>query len=147
MEREQMVELTRDADSLSEKIRILYAAGVAKADIARFIDRRYQHVRNVLLRVEGKAPPGAQPPAGDGPSVFTAALGKGGKVVLPAEWLDAEGLADGDELVLRREADGLKIMTQAAAEEILLEAARRRMPGEAALLESILRSAGRTRKP
>jgi bifunctional DNA-binding transcriptional regulator/antitoxin component of YhaV-PrlF toxin-antitoxin module len=147
MDKEQMTALTKDVASISEKVRILHAAGVPKGDISRFVERRYQQVYNIILAVERKAGGTGPPvPVDDGPSVFTAVIGKGGKVVLPPEWLEVEGLAEGDALVFRREADGLKIMTQAAARDILLEAARRRMPGEAALLESILRSTGQTRK-
>ena len=33
----------------SAKIRVLYSKGYSKADIARYLGIRYQHVRNVLL--------------------------------------------------------------------------------------------------
>jgi uncharacterized protein YggE len=35
--------------NVSQKIRALYAMGIAKAEIALILDKRYQHVRNVLL--------------------------------------------------------------------------------------------------
>src|SRR5215472_7477684 len=41
--------------TVADKIRALSAAGVARADIARFLGKRYQHVRNVL---EGDAQAG-----------------------------------------------------------------------------------------
>ena len=41
--------LTEGLPTESAKIRALDAAGVARADIARFLDIRYQHVRYVLL--------------------------------------------------------------------------------------------------
>ena len=147
MDKQQMTELTKDAASISEKVRILHTAGVPKADIGRFVERRYQQIYNIILAAEqksGEVKISFDAPVSDNvPSVFTTTLGKAGKVALPPEWLAAEGLQEGDEFVFRREADGLKIMTQAAAQEILLEAARRRMPGEAALLESLLRAASR----
>ena len=34
--------------TVADKIRALAGAGVARADIARFLGKRYQHVRNVL---------------------------------------------------------------------------------------------------
>jgi antitoxin component of MazEF toxin-antitoxin module len=43
--------------TVADKIRALAGAGVARADIARFLGKRYQHVRNVL---EGDAQSGAQ---------------------------------------------------------------------------------------
>ena len=33
----------------SQKIRYLHAQGYARGDIARFLNKRYQHVRNVLV--------------------------------------------------------------------------------------------------
>ena len=48
MSPEQMAELIRPHSTVSDKIRALDAAGVARADIARFLGKRYQHVRNVL---------------------------------------------------------------------------------------------------
>src|SRR5580693_9113746 len=47
--------------TVADKIRALSAAGVARADIARFLGKRYQHVRNVL---EGDA---QSRPEGGGP--------------------------------------------------------------------------------
>jgi len=43
--------------TVADKIRALAGAGVARADIARFLGKRYQHVRNVL---EGDAQSGVQ---------------------------------------------------------------------------------------
>lgn len=46
--RDQMGEIARPYATISDRIRALDAAGVPRADIARFLDKRYQHVRNVL---------------------------------------------------------------------------------------------------
>ena len=43
--------------TVADKIRALAGAGVARADIARFLGKRYQHVRNVL---EGDAQSGSE---------------------------------------------------------------------------------------
>lgn len=45
---DQMVEIVRPYSTVSDRIRALDAAGVARADIAKFLGKRYQHVRNVL---------------------------------------------------------------------------------------------------
>lgn len=50
-----MAELVRPHTTVADKIRALAAAGVPRADIARFLGKRYQHVRNVL---EGDAAAG-----------------------------------------------------------------------------------------
>ena len=45
--------------TVSDKIRALAAAGYARADIARHLGKRYQHVRNVLeedARTKARAP-------------------------------------------------------------------------------------------
>ncbi len=44
----QMASIAAPLDTVSDKIRALNAAGYARADIARFLGKRYQHVRNVL---------------------------------------------------------------------------------------------------
>jgi hypothetical protein len=44
----RMDEITRGHATVADKIRALAAEGVARADIARFLGKRYQHVRNVL---------------------------------------------------------------------------------------------------
>ncbi len=41
--------------NVSQKIRALSAAGVSRAEIARLLNKRYQHVRNVLVDAERKA--------------------------------------------------------------------------------------------
>jgi hypothetical protein len=48
LSREQMAEIVQPHSTVSDRIRALDAAGVARADIAKFLDKRYQHVRNVL---------------------------------------------------------------------------------------------------
>ena len=40
--------IARPHSTVADKIRALAAAGVPRADIARFLGKRYQHVRNVL---------------------------------------------------------------------------------------------------
>jgi hypothetical protein len=63
-----MARLTQGLRTKAAKIRALAAAGVARAEIARFLNIRYQHVRNVLTApspetAEGAAPPSGRPPA------------------------------------------------------------------------------------
>lgn len=143
-----MERLTREASSLSEKMRLLHDAGVPKGEIARFLKRRYQHVYNVIKDYETRTR-GAD---GDGQSGETPAhadvirltLGPGGSVQLPAEWLEGQGLSHGDTIICRTEARGLLVMSRAAATELLRETARKRMPDESALLDALL--GGQTEK-
>jgi hypothetical protein len=55
-DRERLDALARAHSTVAGKIRALAAAGVPRADIARFLGKRYQHVRNVL---EGDAQAGS----------------------------------------------------------------------------------------
>ncbi len=45
---DRMTQIVQPYATVSDRIRALDAAGVARADIARFLGKRYQHVRNVL---------------------------------------------------------------------------------------------------
>ena len=42
--------LTKGLDTKSSKIRKLYSEGWEKGDISRYLNIRYQHVRNVLVQ-------------------------------------------------------------------------------------------------
>lgn len=50
----RMDEVARDAPTKSAAIRALWRAGFERADIARYLRIRYQHVRNVILQAEAK---------------------------------------------------------------------------------------------
>ena len=139
MTREEMERLTADTNVKSEKIRILFKAGVERADIARFLDITYQHVQNVLKRSKliGKTAASQRESLGDN-QVYTVTVAADGKITLPAGYVDRNGIREGEVLICREEAGGLTIMSQSAAADALREAARQRMPGEAALLEALL---------
>lgn len=47
-DRARLDAIVRPHDTVAGKIRALAAAGVPRAEIARFLGKRYQHVRNVL---------------------------------------------------------------------------------------------------
>ncbi len=44
-----MTDIIKGLETTSSKIRALNAKGYKRADIARFLGKRYQHVRNVLV--------------------------------------------------------------------------------------------------
>jgi hypothetical protein len=48
LDRDRLEALVRPHSTVAGKIRALAAEGVPRADIARFLGKRYQHVRNVL---------------------------------------------------------------------------------------------------
>jgi bifunctional DNA-binding transcriptional regulator/antitoxin component of YhaV-PrlF toxin-antitoxin module len=140
-----MERLTADTDIKSEKIRILYNAGVERADIGRFMGISYQYVQNVLKRsgLLGK-PRIAEADVSEPRQVYTVTLGAGGKITLPAEYIQRHGIAEGEVLICREEGGGLTIMSRDAAVEAVREIARQHMPGESALLEALLTDRNRT---
>lgn len=143
MQREEMERLVAGAPSLSAKIRILHDAGVKKADIARFVDRRYQHVRNVILDHEKKQAAAlsgqTEAAASDGAGeVFELTLSDDGSVKLPNSFLEAQHFQRGASLICRVERDGLRIISRDAAVRELAATLKQRLPQEAALLATLL---------
>jgi AbrB family looped-hinge helix DNA binding protein len=107
----------------SAKIRALDAEGVERADIARLLGIRYQHVRNVLendkareSKTAGGLSEAPQQPIVDEnmPSVKVR-LGPDGRVVIPAPMREALGLKEGDVLFARLEGGEIKLLTPKAA--------------------------------
>ena len=107
-ETSRMREIVSGIATVSDKIRALDDAGYKRADIARFLEKRYQHVRNVLVgpkpkrkaanadirRREEIEPDGA-------PAVLLSArlqIGAGGRVVIPSEMRAAINVGEGDFL-------------------------------------------------
>lgn len=143
MQREEMERLVAGAPSISAKIRILHDAGVKKTDIARFLERQYQHVRNVIIDHEKKQaaarrdPANAAPPGGSD-EVFELTLGDDGTVTLPASFLESQRWKRGASLICRIDRDGLRIISRDAAVQELAATLKQRMPHEAALLATLL---------
>ena len=113
--------MTEVADGLATKaakIRALDAAGYARADIARFLGIRYQHVRNVLVR---GAPKAGRPAAAAGPNRTQTGdraevkIGPGGRIVIPAAFRAAMEAGEGDTLVAAIDGDGVVRLTSASA--------------------------------
>lgn len=109
-------QVTAGLKTKSDKIRALSRHGVPTAEIARFLDIRYQHARNVLkeagLHKVTKSAPAAAP---KGPVQYAwVEMDASGKVMVPAELLAAAGLQPGTVHV-RLTDDGIEILSQEAA--------------------------------
>ena len=110
--------------SVSDKIRALAAAGHPRADIARALGKRYQHVRNVL-EADKLHRPGAA--AGGGPSPGGGEVGKafagshrlsveaGGVIRLSEDLLVALQARSGSVVIAEVQDDGLKLFNNRAA--------------------------------
>jgi len=96
----------------SAKIRALAAEGYERADIARYLRIRYQHVRNVLVQPLPKNPPET---ASKAPlSRVAVKLGPEGRILIPAAYRQTLGFKEGEELFLEIEGDGLRLESRMA---------------------------------
>lgn len=105
----------------SAKIRALAAAGFARADIARFLNIRYQHVRNVLAdeaRASGTSLT-RSPQPGDQVRVQVSS---GGRIVIPSEFRNFLKIDEGSSLILELTEDGLVLRPASAQLRSLQEA-------------------------
>ena len=130
--------------TISAKIRALAARGVERADIARVLGIRYQHVRNVLERDKARpvTPGMAEPPQpalhhDNMPSVKVR-LGPDGRVVVPAAIRDALGLKEGDVLFARLEGGEIKLLTPRAAMMRAQAIVRQFVPENVSLVDELI---------
>lgn len=73
-QRAEMDRIVSGMPGVSRKIRALDAAGFARADIARYLEKRYQHVRNVLVQDEARRKAGNQLAEDAGPWIDRPAM-------------------------------------------------------------------------
>lgn len=96
--------------TVAGKIRALAAAGYPRAEIARMLGKRYQHVRNVLEEPKAATIIVDQAPSGLGeadtmpfqhaiPHTYWLDVGANGSVVLPPEVLEALGARPGGVII------------------------------------------------
>ncbi|SCW75846.1 hypothetical protein SAMN02927924_02633 [Sphingobium faniae] len=143
MTHEEMDRLTAGMTSKAAKVRALNEAGVSTGDISRYLDIRYQHVYNVLLRagaIEKSTPPKEARAAvlgGDG-EIIIGRVNDAGAIELPAQIMERYGLIAGEPLYCRTLDDGLAVLSQQAARQAITQAAREKMPEQAALLEALI---------
>lgn len=123
----------RELPTTSAKIRALAAQGHARADIARALDIRYQHVRNVLVREEAKAS-GDKVQATPG----KVRVGADGSVVIPASTISALGLGEGDALFLRTGDGEIRLLTASAVARRVQALAREFIPENVNLVDELL---------
>ena len=150
LDRRHMDDLTAEASSKSDKIRCLRAAGYERGDIARYLGIRYQFVYNVDTAPLPKAAqptrvraPAQQESSGPGeptptPMWLWTAIGKGGVVKLPTEFLEAMEVAEGDQVQLALNADVVRVLSRATAIHELQDQIRRHVPEGVSLVDELL---------
>ncbi len=154
LDRQHMDELTAEVRSKSDKIRCLRAAGYERGDIARYLGIRYQFVYNVDTAPRPKAtklPPGSPREvvgwaAADGsaasfeppPNWVWTMIRKGGIIQLPAEFLEAMGVAEGDQVQLALDGDVVRVLSRVGAIREAQELVRRYIPEGVSLVDELI---------
>ena len=146
--------------TVADKIRALAAAGYPRADIARFLGKRYQHVRNVLeddaqrggTYVVGRAdlsgvrepPPGveeagAEPYVVDvGVAILRMPVRDDGALALPAMALQALGLRPGSVAIGELEGDRLTIFSVRESVRRIQAMTQDLIPGDHSLADGLI---------
>ena len=124
----------RQLPTTAAKIRALAAQGHARADIARALGIRYQHVRNVLVPKGGKASTDNVPAA---PGKIR--VGADGSVVVPAGTINALGLKEGDTLFVRANDSEIRLLTASAVARRVQALAREFIPESVDLVDELLK--------
>lgn len=108
-------QVTAGLKTKSDKIRALSRHGVPTAEIARFLDIRYQHARNVLKEagLHKVATSTRTSPEGSVQYAWVD-MDAAGKLIVPAELLAAAGLRPG-AVHVRLTDDGIEVLSQEAA--------------------------------
>lgn len=142
MDDQDIARIVGSADTVSDKIRALAAGGMARAEIARRLGKRYQHVRNVLEGdrqsapsqgvSEAEAPPfrhqAAYEPEVRGGGVSRMELSEDGWLKLPADLIAAWGLRAGSVLMGHLDGESFELITGQTSMKRVLEMARRLIP-------------------
>ncbi|MEQ8406518.1 MAG: AbrB/MazE/SpoVT family DNA-binding domain-containing protein [Oceanicaulis sp.] len=127
----QLAEELEGLPTKSAKIRRMSRAGIARADIARYLGLRYQHVRNVLVAEEAKA-------AARDPAPVFAALDSAGRLVVPAQMRRALGLGCGDSVLVTLEGGELRIQSRRRALEKARAALRAELSPGVSLVDELI---------
>ncbi len=137
MTRGDLARAVRELPTTAAKIRALAARGQSRADIARALGIRYQHVRNVLMRDEEKKKTEGTTPADAGmPGKIPVAAD--GSVVLPPAMTRALGLKGGDVLFVRIHDGEIHLLTRAAVTRRVQALAREFVPEGVSLVDELL---------
>ena len=136
MDSADVARIVGSAMTVSDKIRTLNTAGYPRAQIARLLGKRYQHVRNVLEADKLSRPEAGQAATGGvaegarpferaphqpreiedrGGGVYRLVVRDDGSVVLPPAIREAFGLSGRGAVMARLEGDEFKLYSGATA--------------------------------
>jgi bifunctional DNA-binding transcriptional regulator/antitoxin component of YhaV-PrlF toxin-antitoxin module len=155
---EQMEAIVRPYVTTSDRIRALDAAGVPRAEIARFLGKRYQHVRNVLEgdRQRGLTP---APPVegvreadqpfqltidnpelvqGRGGGAYRLVVRADGSLLLPKEVRDAFGIEGGGVVMAKLDGDTFGLISAKTAMVRIRAMVRKHIPPDVDLAAELI---------
>lgn len=138
--------LTSGLATKSEKIRALSRAGASTSEIAKYLDIRYQHARNVQVDagLVGSKAPGrreAEPAlAADKPAANRnwTSLDWSGHLVVPMELLEQAGMKPGDQLYVDATKDGLELLSRKSALRRAQAIIRKYVPAGVSLADEVI---------
>lgn len=140
----EMQVLTEALATKSAKIRALDAAGYSRSEIAKFLNIRYQHVRNVLVQPPPKAlgraasdRPGSDSSAAEREDMKVQ-VGPGGRIVIPANVREAMGVGEGTVLYARLENGEFTLSTPDAVVKRVQAALRQYLPEGVSLVDELI---------
>jgi bifunctional DNA-binding transcriptional regulator/antitoxin component of YhaV-PrlF toxin-antitoxin module len=151
----EMAKIAEPFSTIAGKIRALGDAGYAPADIARFLGRSYQQVRQVLVderarrerQGAGAAGTGesvvANPPSRRGPASMTSAsfrmvVGPDGQLTIPAAVLHRMGAKAGDVVMGRFQGDEFVLLDGRTAMRRAQELVRSFVPEGVSLVDELI---------
>jgi bifunctional DNA-binding transcriptional regulator/antitoxin component of YhaV-PrlF toxin-antitoxin module len=137
----RMKDLTSGISTVSGRIRALHAAGFSRSDIAKFLGKRYQHVRNVLVQdamVHKQQTEGKKAYSETLPERLDLQLGPGGRVVIPAVYRQAMGVQEGGRLMARVVDGELRLITPAIAIRRAQRIVRETIPAHVSLVDDLI---------
>lgn len=145
--------VTKGLRTKSEKIRALAREGIATADIARYLNIRYQHARNVLVasgqhhRRDDEAGSTATASARSGDIGSWVKVDAAGRIQIPVDFMKAAGIAGDEPVHVRANKDGIEILSRRAALNRAYEIAKQFVPEGTSLVDELIaerrREAGR----
>ncbi|WP_022685339.1 AbrB/MazE/SpoVT family DNA-binding domain-containing protein [Sphingomonas phyllosphaerae] len=143
MDRDELERIAAPHNSKAAKVRALNEAGVSTTDISNFLQIRYQHTYNVLLRAGRITRP--EPKEADaGAPLLMLEVDARGAVTLPDEILRSFNVTDGGRIFCRQTPQGLLLIPHDEAVAELRRLAAERMPEHASLLDVLLGSKPRS---
>lgn len=152
MDRAEMTTIAAGHSSISDKIRALDAAGCSRSEIATFLNRSYQQVRQVLVQDEARRARNAQAAPGlaerktpqfartesEAGGLYRLDIQPDGSIRLPAFVEQAMGLRRGGVVISEFMGDRLVLLSTTAAGKRAQDLVAALIPGTDSLADSLI---------